>query len=275
MSTPIYFPPSPFDFAQAVICARHVEVAYQMYAQWIAQGKPRKEEGFKWTAPTGTGFTYSAPVWSQEHAVLNLFNVSEPFGFIAKDDSNGDAYVVFRGTDSIEDWAADANAEHEPYDLVPGYGSVHHGFLKLYHTLRGDLFQQLEALAKSPPRLYITGHSLGSGLSTVAVPDILRNTAVGAGGQTPIQHYNFASPRTADPVFAAAINQSGVPTYRWVNSEDLVPTLPPSLFGKFNYEHIGTQISFSAQYGSTAGNHSMTDCYAYALAHPDQPSSAS
>ncbi|WP_236557003.1 hypothetical protein [Calothrix sp. PCC 7507] len=86
--------------------------------------------------------------------------------------------------------------------------------------------------------------------------------------------YNFASPRVGDSQFACSINNSMSDSqlYRIVNTEDIVPTLPLSkaLHG-YIYEHIGQQITFTAQYLSIGENHSMANCYRYAINHPSQP----
>ena len=125
----------------------------------------------------------------------------------------------------------------------------------------------------NPKKLYITGHSLGSSLSTLSVPDIITNTKYKA--SLPVVHYNLASPRTGDPKFAAAYNANKVETYRVVNTCDIVPTVPLSVTSKDLplpiYQHVGVPVDFTAQYGSIVNNHSVSGSYLYALQHPEQP----
>ncbi len=173
--------------------------------------------------------------------------------------------MVFRGTESASDWLVDADADQDAYDLVPGYGNVHDGFLKLYKSMRDDLFKGFDEVGQIDS-LWITGHSLGCGLSTLAVPDVMAQKTFQS-----IQHYNLASPRVGDPTFTDAYNNNGVLTYRVVNTCDLVPQLPTSILGRFVYKHIGAPVNYTAQYGSIGGNHSLTDSYQYALNHPESP----
>jgi triacylglycerol lipase len=100
-----------------------------------------------------------------------VFNEAEPFGFCARDRA-GTGCLVFRGTSSTSDWADDADADQRPYDLVPNYGQVHDGFLKLYTSMRTDVLHELDSVGPLN-ELRVTGHSLGCGLATLAVPDLL------------------------------------------------------------------------------------------------------
>lgn len=264
-STPMYFPPEPFRLADAVECSTLVGTAYDMYAQWLAQGKP-EERAFRWT-PKGPPLAYSAPIWGAEK-FLWVFRHREPFGFVAWT-GDGVVYLVFRGTESLDDWIDDLEDEHRPYPLAPDYGRVHDGFLKLYETMNDTV---LRALAEVPrgERLFVTGHSLGSGLSTLAVPAVITHSDYRP-GKRPVLHYNLASPRVGDPAFATAYNTNRVPTYRVVNTCDLVPQVPPAVFHRSLFQHVGTPVDFTAQYGSIGGNHSAAGSYHYALTHPEQP----
>jgi hypothetical protein len=67
------------------------------------------------------------------------------------------------------------------------------------------------------------------------------------------------------------MNNNGVPTYRIVNTEDLIPDLPSAIFFGYLYKHIGTPVDFTAQYGSVSDNHSLDIAYDYAIAHPANP----
>lgn len=266
----MYFPPSPFSLDDTRRCGPFVLVAYDMEAQWVKQGKPRKPANFHWTSPSDPGVQYSPPIWSHETGPLHLFNRSEPFGFVART-SVEEAWLVFRGTETTTDWIDDAEALQDTYDLAPDWGQVHAGFLHLYRAMRNELLTMLSSL-RGVQRLFVTGHSLGSSLSTLAVPDILANTQLAPPGVT-VMHYNFASPRVGDTTFAARSNGCGVPVYRIVNSCDLVPSLPLANLGNLVYEHVGVQITFTAQNGGVAANHSMNDSYLYAINQPENPRS--
>jgi hypothetical protein len=85
-------------------------------------------------------------------------------------------------------------------------------------------------------------------------------------------HYPLASPRVGDSHFYYQYELLGVPTYRIIDTEDVVPDLPLSV-GPFNwiYKHIGFEVSYTAQYDSDVGNHSYEHSYYYALQNPKQP----
>lgn len=269
-SMPILLPTTPFNIENCVTCSDLVNISYNMYADWISAKKP-SEKKFSWTPPT-IDFEFSQPIWGETKA-LWVFTHDEPFALIATNKTQ--AFVIFRGTESVEDWLVDGDADQEKYSLVEGYGKVHHGFLKLYKSIRKSLLKTLQETMKNSEikELFITGHSLGSGLSTVAVPDIVHQTFISENTELSIKHINLASPRVGDPDFTSALNQCRASNYRVVNTCDLVPTVPPSILGSALYQHVGTAVTFTAQYGSYAKNHSSVNSYHYALENIEQPSS--
>jgi hypothetical protein len=178
------------------------------------------------------------------------FDFGELHGFVATLDS----YVVlgFRGTDSIATWMADGRivqAARPPYP-----GMVHRGFADALDAIWNQLKTRLpQALGKRP--LYVTGHSLGGALASLAA---YRLAAEGI----PIRAaYTFGSPRVGNLDFYSGYN---VVNYRFVHNNDLVPHVPlefllvgvpladRALFGHpvqgllhFVYKHVGTEVSGS------------------------------
>lgn len=267
----MYFPSAPFQLPEVVQCSTLVDASYDMYGQWKQQDEPDAKD-FKWTPPTSQSLPsmhYSEPIWGAE-THLWIFTHREPFAFVSWTD-DGTVYLVIRGTESVDDWISDADVDQEKYDLVSGYGKVHDGFLKLYKTMSDAVLKAL-ALPPAPKRLFITGHSLGSGLTTLAVPHVITHSAY-TPRKLPIVHYNLASPRVGDPTFASTYNANQALTYRIVNTCDAVPELPPSVLDDLIYQHVGIPVDYTAQYGSLGGNHSAKNSYRYALQHPDQPQS--
>jgi triacylglycerol lipase len=267
LSLPMYFP-SGFALGDAVACATLVDTAYDQYAQWQNQGYPGAAS-FQWTTPRQSQYVYSAPfTWTY---AWDFETYDEPFGFAALD-NNANGYLVFRGTMNDADELQDAKIDQTGYTLVPGYGKVHLGFFEIYQLLSPQVLNAIAGLLRrgSPTRFFVTGHSLGSGLSSLAVPDVVAHSAI-ASKAVPILHYNLASPRVGDAQFAHAMNTNGVPTFRIVNTEDLVPDGPPAVSGAYLYKHIGTPVDFTAQYNSILSNHSLDTAYTYALANPTNP----
>jgi triacylglycerol lipase len=261
-SLPMYFP-AGFSLDQARLCAQLVNEAYQQYRQWVEQGKPDHPQDFAWTPPSMSGWRFSSPVWSIL-SELHFLNESEPFGFAARD-LQGDVYLALRGTESAQDWMDDLEADQESWPWQDGRGRVHAGFLKLYRSLRDRALAAVDGLQSAGP-LWVCGHSLGCGPSTMAVLDMR-----GRWPDRPLQHYNFASPRLAAPDFADSYNGLAIPTFRVVNDSDVVPQVPPAVIHDLLYQHVGLAVTFTASYAGVADNHSLADCYLYALEHPRAP----
>ncbi len=264
MKSPGMYFPNGFDMQQAVLCTQLVATAYDMYAQWKIQKDPDPKK-FNWRPKGPTSFTYGKPIWGTSGALL--WKDTEPFAFVATDTKT--VYVVFRGTQSGANWLSNLDADLVRYKPVANYGKVHEGFYDLYMSMRKSLLKCLNDYGDIG-KLVICGHSLGSALSTLAVPDVLINcTAVK--NKTKVVHYNLASPRVANPGFADTYNGNAVQTFRIVNTEDVVTNVPLSVMGSELFQHVGVPVDFSAQYGSMEANHNSDTAYLYALNHPDDP----
>ena len=251
-------------------CSDLVDIAYDMYAQWVTQGKPHDTSSFHWQQPAGSSFRFGTPIWGNSEVLI--FRDMEPFALVAQRDN--DAYAIFRGTESPEDWYKDIECDQVTYGLpgVNNIGKVHEGFYELYKSLRAELLDQLNALG-GVRRLLVTGHSLGAALAMTGMPDLMAN-ALRHQVESTFQ-YNLAGPRTGDPKFASALNNGPAHIYRIVNSCDIVPDVPPSVFDDLTrhlvFQHIGYPVTYTAQYESIVGNHAHHTSYNYALKHPEQP----
>ena len=281
--------PLQYDLLLARTCSFLVNVGSNMGDQFVAWRKSNP------LAPA-TDFTKTwiptdkCPITNGHHSV-NSYKIAdltygtitegektrvEPFAFSAIPQTDSTlAFLVFRGTKTGEDLLVDADHPQVNYRLRFGEpaGLVDKGFYDLFKSMELPLDELLQALfVKVPNRLVITGHSLGSALSTLTVPLAVR--VAGAHGSK-VHHYNQASPRVGDPNFAAFFHSLDAPTYRLVNIEDVVPTLPDpesKVEGKvYHYQHVGSQASFSAQYLSVPKNHDPCCSYSYALYNPEAP----
>jgi hypothetical protein len=158
--------------------------------------------------------------------------------------------VAFRGTqvykpglkrelaevlrDEVNDIHTDAKFQLVRWD---GPGHVHKGFKDALGEVWASKLQPfLRRLRNDNPSrsFWFTGHSLGGALATLAA-DRFGNVA---------GLYTFGSPRVGDRVFAEALGRK-VPTYRFVNNNDVVARVP--LVGHYErlqqgigvYEHVG------------------------------------
>jgi triacylglycerol lipase len=268
--------PSAFNLTDAQTCASLVSAAYDQYDQFKQQQYPDPSR-FDWTWTSPTSVVDPLPIWWIQHLIP-----SEPIGFLTTDGA-GNAYLVFRGTMSKADFTMDGDFGQTSYDLVTNFGNVDKGYYDIYTHLvvqttpntdpETPLLDAINALT-GVSTFFFTGHSLGAGLSSLAVPDVSTNSSLTPSSSLTMVHYNFGSPRVGDVDFASAMNfNTNILTYRVVNTEDIVPVAPPpeSATGPMLYQHIGTSVDFNANYGTVDANHSMANTYAYAVNNTDNP----
>lgn len=258
----------PFDLETAVTLGRLCLQSYQMLADF--------ESGTTFTLPAP--FILQAQYLTAEHYPGESFSRDVPIAFVAT--SGSAIYVVFRGTKTISEWISDATFTQVPYAPVPGGGRTETGFTRIYETIDAAIIDEVNGLADAGPytTLYVTGHSLGASLATLAAPELARATRFTA----PIL-YNFASPRTGDPEFASLVD--ALPTsWRVANTNDEVPKLPPAVSVVFDgdeptfyfYEHIDSEyaVTFGAPIHDLADlieDHSMCNYYATLCAGTADP----
>jgi hypothetical protein len=145
--------------------------------------------------------------------------------------SNGEyAVLAFRGTEVKK--KADIAIDAKAFKVSVLEGRVHGGFLGGYNSVRENILTELKKVRALP--LYITGHSLGAALATVATNNLENEVIDGVPIKDQIAAcYTFGSPRVGnkqyDRVFKA-------PIYRIVNSTDIVTVVPLLVMG---YIHIG------------------------------------
>jgi len=139
------------------------------------------------------------------------------------------AIVAFRGSEArlregdsdpghiFADWMANFNFLPEAWDQG---GNVHRGFkTALVWT---DLEDYVSNLQKNNLKIWITGHSLGAALATLAADRYGNVQGL----------YTYGSPRVGDQDFKKDFN---VNTYRFVNNSDIVTKVPPPGL----YCHVG------------------------------------
>jgi triacylglycerol lipase len=153
--------------------------------------------------------------------------------------------LTFRGTDSLRDWIGNFDI-----DLVGGPlgGKVHEGFSRALSLVWKDIQLTFDALKPKAvatreqlqkgdmpevkaPSLWITGHSLGAALATLAVARLREKDQAVHG------LYTFGSPRVGDRDFQEEFNADfRSKAFRFVNKNDAVTRIPMrSLF----YSHVG------------------------------------
>lgn len=184
------------------------------------------------------------------------------FGIIAKD-VHGTLWIAFRGTDNIIEFIEDAlywqttksipwthpwtNDEEQQKILV------HAGFNLVYNKFKHDIFDTVSTDSFS--NIIVTGYSLGGAVATLLGLDLKLKF------NKSVSVYTFASPMVGNKDFAELVDKT-IPVYRYINTCDIVHTLPNSVSPNFinpnkpfMYQHSGTPISFTDNWSSLSMNH--------------------
>jgi len=159
---------------------------------------------------------------------VKFFDVNGSQGFVA---AAGDRIVVgFRGTepDSFSDWGRDL-AKSQVDRLG---GEVHRGFSSALDQIWPSMLGEIRRLGAERPRpIFMTGHSMGAGMATIAALELAD------AGLAPRAVYTYGSPVVGDRSFAERYDAAlGAHTYRVVNQTDNVPRLLAP-----DYKHVGEE----------------------------------
>lgn len=158
--------------------------------------------------------------------------------------------IAFRGTNRQVEAITDAIVLQNDYP-ISGYDKVHAGFLDLYQSLAAQVQEAAKTFNPALP-CYITGHSLGAALATLAALDLALTIPK---LKSRIQLYTYASPRVGTPEFATRHSKLLPNSYRVVNLGDTIPLTPPfEVYGN-RYSHLGQMWSFLANVGDITRNH--------------------
>lgn len=160
---------------------------------------------------------------------VKFFDRSSTQFFIAS--NSRFAIVAFRGseiwkrTDNFElkriiaDLKTDIDIRLSDWDRG---GRVHSGFKAALDEVWGDLLPEVEKLEKQGVAIWITGHSLGGALATLAADRLSHVQGL----------YTFGSPRIGDYEFKRRFRPKAI---RVVNGKDIVARIPPYA----PFRHVG------------------------------------
>jgi dienelactone hydrolase len=151
------------------------------------------------------------------------------------------------------DWINDFGVMQS--DVTYAAGQVHMGFKASLENLWAPLLRAVTEATADGRRLFITGHSKGGALATLAA--IRFKTA----GYPPAGVMTFGAPKVADDKFSRAYNVEMPNHWRFEHQDDIVPHLPPQpltlaalkalkslagilpylkqLSGEQSYDHVG------------------------------------
>ena len=174
--------------------------------------------------------------WQKLHQTgfkqVQFFERAGTYGFVAVHDRF--AIVAFRGSEiwrreehfDAQRILADmkTNIDIRLADWTPGE-RVHSGFKDALEEVWSVLHSEITTLQSQGLKVWLTGHSLGAALATLAA-DRLPNVQ---------GLYTFGSPRVGDKGFQ---DHFRVQAYRVVNGKDIVPTVP----GEGPFRHVGERV---------------------------------
>lgn len=171
------------------------------------------------------------------------------------------ATIVFRGSDSSEDWETDFNTRLEraqfdenvireliaepkqktyPYAGASSSGALmHQGFVMAYFAVRDRIHDYLKTSGISS--VVVTGHSLGGALATLCAVDIQYNFS----DKVTIEAYTYGAPKVGNDGFQESYNRRVPNSYRVVNGMDLVPELPRWWQG---YRAVDTEVRIGQRF---------------------------
>ena len=139
--------------------------------------------------------------------------------------------MVFRGTNELADWLDNINA----FATKELFGEFHRGFWNSVEDVWeviNNRFRHLQGQRRRP--LFITGHSLGGAMATIAAAKLVHEdkpfTSV----------YTFGQPRALTRETALIFNSAcQARFFRFHNNNDIVTRVPSRLMG---YSHIGSYL---------------------------------
>jgi lipase (class 3) len=159
--------------------------------------------------------------------LIKTFNSKETDtqAFLAES-ADGYTVLAFRGTEISK--REDMKIDIEAMKISVLDGRVHSGFRIAYESVAKEIEASVLKLQDTP--LYITGHSLGAALATVATQRLEHNPRI---REIIAACYTFGSPRVGDNHYDIEFKS---PIYRVVNTTDIVTIIPLLAMG---YIHIG------------------------------------
>ena len=139
--------------------------------------------------------------------------------------------MAFRGTDEFSDWLDNINA----FSTKELFGEFHRGFWNSVEDVWRPINKKFRYLQKKNKRpLFITGHSLGGAMATIAAAKLIHEdkpfTSV----------YTFGQPRALSRETAQTFNvECKSRFFRFHNNNDIVTRVPARLMG---YSHVGSYL---------------------------------
>ncbi|MEP3474706.1 MAG: lipase family protein [Hyphomicrobiales bacterium] len=202
-----------FSYKKALSLAEASKLAYE------------NESIIKTTAETGWGFSN-----------CDFITVGSTQLFVAQTENI--ILIAFRGTQSnLEDWLGNMDIR----TVSKTYGNVHKGFEAHYVNIKQQLETILSNSNAANKSIWLTGHSLGGAIATIAAAELMSSYAISG-------IYTFGQPRVGFEGLRTFMETNYVDNFfRFVNQDDPITLLPWK--GARDWQDVGNLIHMS---GTTA-----------------------
>lgn len=132
--------------------------------------------------------------------------------------------IAFRGTEAC---LSDVFSDIDGRKLKLGKGvKVHFGFNSYMSRIGKEIHEKFKTIYKGQ-QIVLGCHSLGAAAAQAYAFDFLQHDGVPS--YADIHIHLFGSPRYGNAAFRKLFNEAFPDAYRWVNSADGVPHLPPAI----------------------------------------------
>ncbi|KAI9253436.1 catalysis At the Interface: the anatomy of A conformational change in A triglyceride lipase, partial [Phascolomyces articulosus] len=168
--------------------------------------------------------------------ILETFDtpIHDTNAMVLRDDKRKTIVAVFRGSASLQNWAANLDATLTNY---PAGGRAHRGFYQSYEEVADSLTAVvLEQLEQYPDySVATTGHSLGGATSLLCGLDLFQRGVPA----NKLSIHTAGAPRVGNKAFANYIVGTGIYYTRLTNKRDLIPHVPSTTMG---FSHAGEEF---------------------------------
>ena len=199
--------------------------------------------------------------WIREGENSHALDIREDFRYLADYATDTQAFMfrkgphiilIFRGSQQVADWKTNFKFRLKPFTTstppqagkLPA-GRVHRGFQDAWESVEKRVIIQLKQWWTPKSCFWVSGHSLGGALATLAA------ISLDYQGFKVDGLYTFGQPRVGDWNFVRQVNaRMGDRMFRYVNNNDVVPMVPPQ-FNILNparlYGHMGNFRYFDSR----------------------------
>jgi|GEM_PF-2705893 len=174
--------------------------------------------------------TTAEMVWGFSNC--EFINVGSTQLFVAQTDEI--ILLAFRGTESnLEDWLGNMDIR----TVTKPYGNVHKGFATHYANIKQQLETILANSNAASKSIWLTGHSLGGAIATIAASELMSNYAISG-------IYTYGQPRVGFEGLRTYIETNYADNFfRFVNQDDPITLLPWK--GARDWQDVGKLIHMS------------------------------